>query len=191
MSTHKRFSLLKHKSKSSPKKKETSSSTNTPKLYSYQFLLDRIYNDFSSSKSASKTKKLVLPPPEVSICGPRKILFVNFLEIAKSLNRPIEHFQSFLTAELSCDCGLDGESRLVIQSKFTAKELEKVTRNYVMKYIICKDCRSIDTEIVKEKETRMVFLKCKNCKSERVCGSIKSSFQAIGRGERRAARMNS
>jgi len=46
----------------------------------------------------------------------------------------------------------------------------------VEEYVICKTCRSPDTEL--QKEERLSVLLCKNCRSRYFVSGIKTGFQA-------------
>ena len=60
--------------------------------------------------------------------------------------------------------------------------MESVLRRYIIEYVTCKTCKSMNTELKRESANRLHFLSCKACGSTRSVSSIKTGFQAqIGR----------
>lgn len=109
--------------------------------------------------------------------GNKKTIFVNLPEICKRMNRHDEHVIAFLFAELGTTGSVDGSRRLVIKGRFQAKQLEAVLRKYIIDYVSCKTCKSMDTELSKG-ENRLSFVTCKACQSRRSVAAIKTGFSA-------------
>lgn len=109
-------------------------------------------------------------------------MFANVQEIATVLQRNPEHLIQFLFAELGTSGSIDGEKRLILKGKFQPKQMESVLRRYIIEYVTCKTCKSMNTELKRESANRLHFLSCKACGSTRSVSSIKTGFQAqIGR----------
>lgn len=126
--------------------------------------------------------KFRIPPPVCQREGSKKTLFANVQEIATVLQRNPEHLIQFLFAELGTSGSIDGEKRLVLKGKFQPKQMESVLRRYIIEYVTCKTCKSMNTELKRESANRLHFLSCKACGSTRSVSSIKTGFQAqIGR----------
>lgn len=126
--------------------------------------------------------KFRIPPPVCQREGSKKTLFANVQEIATVLQRNPEHLIQFLFAELGTSGSIDGEKRLVLKGKFQPKQMESVLRRYILEYVTCKTCKSMNTELKRESANRLHFLSCKACGSTRSVSSIKTGFQAqIGR----------
>ncbi|AGO13018.1 AaceriAFL145Wp [[Ashbya] aceris (nom. inval.)] len=121
--------------------------------------------------------KFRIPPPVCQRDG-KKTIFANIQEISEKLQRSPEHLIQYLFAELGTSGSIDGQKRLVIKGKFLSKQMENVLRRYIMEYVTCKTCKSINTELKKEQSNRLFFLVCKSCGSTRSVSSIKTGFQA-------------
>ncbi|ABN65026.2 eIF2 [Scheffersomyces stipitis CBS 6054] len=157
--------------------------------FSYEQLLSRFFDilktnnpELAGDRSGPKFR---IPPPVCQREGSKKTLFANVQEIATVLQRNPEHLIQFLFAELGTSGSIDGEKRLVLKGKFQPKQMESVLRRYIIEYVTCKTCKSMNTELKRESANRLHFLSCKACGSTRSVSSIKTGFQAqIGRRKR-------
>ncbi|GAV54587.1 hypothetical protein ZYGR_0AN00550 [Zygosaccharomyces rouxii] len=155
---------------------------------SYPGLLSRFFDilrtnnpELAGDKSGPKFR---IPPP-VCLRDGKKTIFSNIQDISEKLQRSPEHLIQYLFAELGTSGSVDGQKRLVIKGKFQSKQMENVLRRYILEYVTCKTCKSINTELKKEQSNRLFFLVCKSCGSTRSVSSIKTGFQAhIGRRKR-------
>lgn len=155
----------------------------------YDFLLSRFFTilkqnnpELAGDRSGPKFR---IPPPVCQREGSKKTLFANVQEISTVLQRNPEHLIQFLFAELGTSGSIDGEKRLVLRGKFQPKQMESVLRRYIIEYVTCKTCKSMNTELKRESANRLHFLSCKACGSTRSVSSIKTGFQAqIGRRKR-------
>ena len=146
-----------------------------PELLSRFFSILKENNpDLAGDRSGVKYK---IPPPSVVREGNKKSLFTNVKEISDRMHRPSEHVIQFLFAELGTSGSIDGSNRLVIKGRFQPKQLETVLRRYILEYVTCKTCKSVNTSL--KKENRLYFLDCNSCGSRRSVTSIKSGYQAI------------
>lgn len=155
----------------------------------YEDLLSRFFSilkknnpELAGDRSGPKFR---IPPPVCQREGSKKTLFANVQEIATVLQRIPEHLIQFLFAELGTSGSIDGEKRLVLKGKFQPKQMESVLRRYIIEYVTCKTCKSMNTELKRESANRLHFLSCNACGSTRSVSSIKTGFQAqIGRRKR-------
>lgn len=150
---------------------------------SYPQLLSRFFDvlrennpDLAGDRSGVKYK---IPPPVVGREGNKKTMFANVKDIADRMHRPTEHVIQFLFAELGTSGSVDGSSRLIIKGRFQQKQIETVLRRYIVEYVTCKTCKSVNTSL--KKENRLYFLDCNSCGSRRSVSSIKTGYQAIMR----------
>lgn len=167
---------------------ETTAWANQDRDYTYDELLQRVYNiikDKNPDSVMGEKKKFVMRPPQVVKVGAKKTAFVNFTEIAKMLHRQPKHLLAFLFAELGTTGAIDGNNQLVMKGKFQQKHIENVLRRYIKEYVTCHTCRSPDT--ILNKETRLFFLQCMTCHSRCSVQTIKTGFQAVT-GKRSAIR---
>lgn len=166
-------------------------SSDADREYTYLELLDRLFNIMRQKNPdmvAGERRQMVIKPPQVHRLGTRRTAFANFTDYAlKMLRRPPEHLQNFLVAELGASGSVDGSAALVIRGRFQQKQIESVLRKYIREYVTCHTCKSSETTMEKEKESRLSFLKCESCGSRAAVASIRAGFQAVT-GKRAAMR---
>ena len=90
----------------------------------------------------------------------KKTLLTNFLQIASHIRRKPEHFQKFILKELATSGHVEGE-RLVLNNKIPSAKINSKIEDYVKEFVLCKECKKPDTEIVKE--DRFTFIHCLAC----------------------------
>ena len=150
--------------------------------YTYEELLDRVFNILRENNPdlAGDRRRTVMRPPQVLREGTKKTVFVNFMDLCKTMHRQPDHVMAFLLAELGTSGSLDGQQRLVVKGRFAPKNFEGILRRYVNEYVICLGCKSPDT--ILSKENRLFFLRCEKCGSGRSVAPIKAGFMArVGR----------
>lgn len=132
--------------------------------YLYEELLGRVFNILreNNPELAGDRRRTVMRPPQVLREGTKKTVFVNFMDLCKTMHRQPEHVMTFLLAEMGTSGSLDGQQRLVVKGRFAPKNFEGILRRYVNEYVICNGCKSPDT--ILSKENRLFFLRC-----EKVC----------------------
>ena len=86
--------------------------------------------------------------------------FRYFKEIVDHIRRTPEHLQKFLLKELAAKGNMEGD-RLVLNSKISSKKINPKIEQYVEEFVICKECRKPDTEIMKD--GKMSVLHCLAC----------------------------
>ncbi|KAG0682081.1 hypothetical protein C6P40_004822 [Pichia californica] len=150
-------------------------------LIPYSQLLDRFYNilrEKNPELAGGQQQRLKIPPPEVLRDGNKKTVFANVQQIAQVLQRNPSHLIQYLFAELGTSGSIDGEQRLVIKGRFQAKNIEGVLRRYIQEYVICRTCKSMNTELKREAANRLHFIVCKACGSTKSVTSIRTGFTA-------------
>ncbi|QLG70723.1 hypothetical protein HG535_0A06650 [Zygotorulaspora mrakii] len=153
-----------------------------PELLSRFFKILKTNNpELAGDRSGPKFR---IPPP-ICLRDGKKTIFSNVQDISEKLQRAPDHLMQYLFAELGTSGSVDGQKRLVIKGKFQSKQMENVLRRYIMEYVTCKTCKSINTLLKKEQSNRLFFLVCKSCGSTRSVSSIKTGFQAtVGKRKR-------
>lgn len=148
----------------------------------YEDLLSRFFDLLKTNNpelAGSRTgAKFRIPPPMCQREGSKKTLFSNVQEIATVLQRNPEHLIQYLFAELGTSGSIDGEKRLVLRGKFQPKQMESILRRYIIEYVTCMTCKSMNTVLKRESANRLHFLSCNSCGSTRSVSSIKTGFQA-------------
>ncbi|GAB2221998.1 hypothetical protein Droror1_Dr00013195 [Drosera rotundifolia] len=154
----------------------------TDRDYTYRELSGRVFGILreNNPELAGDRRRTVMRPPQVLREGTKKTVFVNFMDLCKTMHRQPEHVMNFLLAEMGTNGSLDGQQRLVVKGRFAPKNFEGILRRYVNEYVICNGCKSADTILTKE--NRLFFLRCEQCGSGRSVAPIKAGFVArVGR----------
>ncbi|CAN8244236.1 unnamed protein product [Cochlearia groenlandica] len=150
--------------------------------YLYDELLGRVFNILreNNPELAGDRRRTVMRPPQVLREGTKKTVFVNFMDLCKTMHRQPDHVMNFLLSELGTSGSLDGQQRLVVKGRFAPKNFESILRRYITEYVICLGCKSPDT--ILSKENRLYFLRCEKCGSGRSVIHIKQGYVArVGR----------
>ncbi|XP_009416325.1 eukaryotic translation initiation factor 2 subunit beta isoform X2 [Musa acuminata AAA Group] len=136
----------------------------TDRDYKYEELLGRVFNILREHNPdlAGDRRRTVMRPPQVLREGTKKTVFVNFMDLCKTMHRQHEHVMNFLLAEMGTNGSLDGQQRLVVKGRFAPKNFEGILRRYVNEYVICNGCKSPDT--ILSKENRLFFLRCEQAR---------------------------
>jgi len=137
----------------------------------------------------SSSKPLTIKPPNVKRVGSRRVAWSNFGEICQSLNRQADHIHSFVLSELGTDGSIAmGGQHLVLKGRYNHKHIENLIRKYISEYVQCSMCRSPNTTLIRDASSRLYDINCKACGAAKSVTNINRGFQAVARGERRAAR---
>ena len=104
------------------------------------------------------------------------------------MNRGTDHVQSFYLAELDTTGAIDGDGNFVIKGRYNNKHIEGIMGKYITQYVQCHTCKSLDTEITRDSITRLSFICCNLCKSQRSIMAIKAGYHATTKADRKAAR---
>jgi len=148
--------------------------------YSYEELVARLFGLIQRPEEKTTVK---IKPPIVHKEGAKKTAWANFPQICASINRQPEHVMQFVLAECASTGSVDGSGKLLIRGRFQQKHIERILRSYIIEYIQCHTCKSLETKL--EKENRLLFMKCDTCGSVRSVSQIKTGFQAVTRATRR------
>lgn len=132
----------------------------------YLKLLDRIY----SQVLTAQTESLKMEPLILKKIGTKKIIFINFVSVCKTLNRDTAHVMSFILSELQTTGSL-GDKGFIMKYRCDVKYMEKLIQKYSLEYVQCTTCLSFDTLI--KKENRIDFKCCNQCHSKRSVRIIK------------------
>lgn len=163
-------------------------------LYSYAFLLKRLQDTLRVDQPThpslrSDKQRSNVPPPKLVRVGGRRVGICNFGTICAAIHRPPEHAQSFLLSELATTGSLDAAAEsLTLLAALQTKQAEQLIKKYVQEYVLCGQCRALETTMVRGKG-RAEILRCSCCNAERLLPPIKTGFIAVRRGERRANRI--
>jgi len=125
-------------------------------METYEKLLEEAYKKI---KPIESKERFIVPEIESHIEGIRTMIS-NFLQICSYLRRNPEHLEKFLQKELAASSKIDG-TRLIFVKKIPSKKIDEKIAFYIEKYVICKECKKPDTELIKQ--DNFTFIHCLAC----------------------------
>ena len=126
-------------------------------MESYEELLDRAYEKVKVIEGAGE--RFEIPKIEGRFEGKRTVL-TNFFQIASYLRRDPNQFLKYLLKELAVK-GFVDRDRIIINAKVSGKKINPKIENYVNEFVLCRECKKPDTELIKEgKQTMIHCLAC-------------------------------
>lgn len=134
----------------------------------YEELLDKAYKEIK--KVEGIRGRFEVPKVEGHFEG-KKTIITNFLQIASYLRREPEHFQKFLLKELATPGQREGD-RLILNNKVPSARVKDKIEQYVKEFVLCKECKKPDTELLREKGSRLNFIHCLACGAKHSVGKI-------------------
>ena len=123
---------------------------------SYEELLERA---LKRVKKSEEKKRFEMPKAVIEKIGQRTLIR-NFSKIAEIFRRDEKHISKYLFKQLATTGNLK-EGMLVLQGNLQPAIIQKKVEEYAKKYVICKECGSADTRLIKE--GRITFLRCEAC----------------------------
>lgn len=155
----------------------------TDRDYSYAELINRAFQFLHGKNPAlasggSQRKRVTIQLPQVAREGTKKTVFMNFGAICKSIHRQQDHLLTYMGAELGTTGNIQDGGRLVIKGRFGAEGIANVLKRYMLEYVICSSCRSPDTVLMRDANTRLYFVSCESCGAKRSVAPIKQGFMA-------------
>ncbi|XP_031387373.1 eukaryotic translation initiation factor 2 subunit beta-like [Punica granatum] len=94
-------------------------------------IMRRVFNILRENnlELAGDRRRTVMRPLQVLREGTKKTVFVNFMDLCKSMHRQPDRVMAFLLAG-----SLDGQQRLVVKGRFAPKNFEGILRRYIMRF---------------------------------------------------------
>lgn len=126
-------------------------------MKNYEELLEEAYKKTKRIDSAGD--RFEIPKIEGHFEG-KKTILTNFLQIASHIRRKPEHFQKFILRELATSGNIEGD-RLILNNKIPSAKINTKIEDYVKEFVLCKECKKPDTELIKE--DRLTFVHCLAC----------------------------
>ena len=156
------FDLSKKKKKTKTKSVNKSNSN----LYTYNTMLDVFYEKLklNNPELFSKKNKVVIPKLR-SIFANKKTFWINFTEFCNVINRTTDLVQSFINNDFQCTSSITNNGQLKLSGRFSSQQLEKCMRQFISSHVSCKSCKSLDTNIEKNKINRLNFIVCNHCRA--------------------------
>jgi len=126
-------------------------------METYEKLLEEAYKEL---KPIEKSKERFETPKIEGHIEGNKTIITNLFQIASYLRRDSSHLLKFLLKELATP-GSVKDNRLILQRKISSQRINEKIGDYVDEFVICKQCKKPDTELLKEKG--FLFLHCLAC----------------------------
>ena len=128
-------------------------------METYEQLLTEAYKKVKQVSSSSNGERFEIPKVEGYFEG-KKTIVTNFFQITSYIRREPLHFQKFLLKELATSGQIEGD-RLVLNNKIPSAKISQKIEQYVKEFVICRECKKPDTELIKE--DRLSFIHCLAC----------------------------
>lgn len=123
----------------------------------YEKLLDRAEKNLPEKVIAKE--RFEMPKVKGRIEG-NKTIITNFNQIVTTLRRDQKHILKYLLRELAAPGIIVGQ-RLSLGRKISSQLINAKLQKYANEFVICKDCKRPDTQILKE--GKILVLKCTAC----------------------------
>ncbi len=125
-------------------------------MESYKELLEQAYQKVKPIKASERFE---IPKIEGHLEGNKTIL-TNLQQIASHIRRDINHFLKYLLKELATSGSIKG-NRVILQTKISSGKINDKIKQYVEEFVLCKECKKPDTELIKQ--DRFMFVHCLAC----------------------------
>jgi translation initiation factor 2 subunit 2 len=124
----------------------------------YEKLLSRALSKVPTL--GAQTSDFVIPKAE-SINEGTKTIVNNIMAIADKARRKAEEIARYLSKELGVPISIEGQ-RMIINGRFTGKDLDARILNYFNIYVICKECHKPDSHLESAGRGILYFV-CEAC----------------------------
>jgi len=133
-------------------------------MQTYEEMLDIIF-EAKEAEKVEKKDNFKFKLPNIVIQGPRRTLFVNFVDWCNHINRLPQSVCNFISSELSCVCSIAPDNWLLITGSFKQNQMESLLKKYIRQLVLCSQCSSPNTSITKTNKFHVI--KCNSCYSEK------------------------
>jgi|LauGreDrversion4_2_1035121.scaffolds.fasta_scaffold42693_3 translation initiation factor 2 subunit 2 len=161
------------------KKKREGYADPTFEGYSYEVMLERLYKMMNKEEDTGKIK---ISMPIIERLGSKRVIWTNFQDCAKALNREPDHIMRFFFNYLTTTGNLDGEGKFIFKNVFKAQQIKTTLDDYIKNYVSCKSCKKGNT--VFSKERGLTFLNCKNCHASSTVEELRQIYHATTHADR-------
>jgi len=128
-------------------------------MENYEKLLEQAYENIKPIQTSGRSERFEVPKVEGHVEGIKTII-TNFRQICDYLRRDCEHVKKFMERELATSGKTRGK-QLILQRKLSSSRINEKIRQYVEEFVMCKECKKPDTELVKQ--GKFLFLHCLAC----------------------------
>jgi len=109
-----------------------------------------------------------MPKVEGRVEG-NKTIITNFRQICSYILRDPNQVVKVLLKSLAAFGSIKGD-RLVLARKISSREVNEKLVSYINEFVICRECKKPDTELMKE--DRFTFIHCMACGAKKSVGKI-------------------
>ena len=90
-----------------------------------------------------------------------RTIISNFLQIASTLRRDVNHFLKYVLKELATPGEIKKSGALILGTKVPASRINDKIRQYANEFVLCLECGKPDTKL--EKDGNFIYMKCTAC----------------------------
>ena len=124
----------------------------------YKSMLDNVRKNLPEAVFIKE--RFEIPKVMGHIQGNRTVIS-NFLQIASTLRRDVDHLLKFVLKELATPGEIKKSGALLLGTKVPASRINDKIRQYANEFVLCLECGKPDTQIIKEGE--LTYMKCTAC----------------------------
>jgi len=135
--------------------------------YTYDELLERAYSQLPEVREYSE--RFTIPVPEIVYEGKNTVIR-NYRDICRTINRDPKQVLQVMLKEIGTAGEISGDM-LILQGRINTNKILDAVESYVLSYVICSECGSPDTELIRQE--RSLMLKCHACGAVRPIGLAK------------------
>jgi len=135
--------------------------------YTYDELLERAYSQLPEVREYSE--RFTIPVPEIAYEGKNTVIR-NYRDICRTINRDPKQVLQVMLKEIGTAGEISGDM-LILQGRINTNKILDAIESYVLSYVICSECGSPDTELIRQE--RSLMLKCHACGAVRPIGLAK------------------
>ncbi len=110
-------------------------------------------------------ERFEIPKVVGHIQGNRTIIS-NFLQIASTLRRDVDHMLKYVLKELATPGEVKKSGSLIMGTKVPASRINEKIRQYANEFVLCSECGKPDTQLIKEDGVN--YMKCTACGAKNV-----------------------
>lgn len=129
---------------------------------------DELLKKITNSKKSTSGVRFTPPAVDINQSGQKTIITLDAL--ASYINRPIDHIAKYLMHELTSSGQIEN-GKVVLAGRFGRNLINEKINNYIKEYVICRQCKSPDTQMIREDKN--YYIKCMACGAEYPVGRIK------------------
>ncbi len=155
----------------------------------YDEMLDSIYAQlYAANPALAGTRvRTKVKSPKVDRIGTTRTGWSNYAACCESIKREQDHVMSFFLAELSTTGSIDAAKTFIMKGRFGTKQIEGIFQKYIDEYVQCHTCKFLETSMSRDAASRLHFITCGSCKSQRSLAPIKAGFHATTKKDRKEA----